>query len=318
MKRFLNIISSLVTVAALVYIAYRVMSFDIEWSSLFVNHHVVISFVVTFFLYEISLCLVARNYVYILSKLSGIKIPSRPMFRVYMIANVYKYLPGNVLHFVGRNALARDLGVEQSELAFSTIFEIASQAIVILILCLVFSFRWVIDLLRLAWSDAQAWIFIVLILLVLCGIAFFVFSRVSQKVRNIVRRVFSQGSWKLWFSSGVTFIWYFFANGIGFAVLLWQLGISQDLFQESAPLILIIASYNLAWLAGFLTPGAPGGIGIKEAVMLFVLKNVIGESTLLLALVAHRIVLIIADVIAFAFAFLFIRSDDVVHSSENE
>jgi hypothetical protein len=44
-------------------------------------------------------------------------------------------------------------------------------------------------------------------------------------------------------------------------------------------------AYILAWLVGLLTPGAPAGVGVREAVLLFTLRGCLPESDLLLAII---------------------------------
>ena len=54
-----------------------------------------------------------------------------------------------------------------------------------------------------------------------------------------------------------------------------------------------------AWIIGFVTPGAPGGIGIREGVMLFVCGDEHSDKIVLFVLVM-RIASVLADVTAFA------------------
>ena len=53
-----------------------------------------------------------------------------------------------------------------------------------------------------------------------------------------------------------------------------------------------------AWIIGFVTPGAPGGIGIREGVMIFVSGDSFADKVIFFAL-AMRIASTAADVIAF-------------------
>ena len=68
-------------------------------------------------------------------------------------------------------------------------------------------------------------------------------------------------------------------------------------------------AYVLAWLVGLVTPGAPAGVGIRELVLLFVLKGVIPETDLLLAVVMGRVVTIFGDVLYFLNTSFFTEAD---------
>jgi len=57
----------------------------------------------------------------------------------------------------------------------------------------------------------------------------------------------------------------------------------------------IIGLYVLSWLAGFITPGAPSGLGIREAVMLMFMGAMVYEPVLLSAIVTHRALNVVGD-----------------------
>lgn len=62
--------------------------------------------------------------------------------------------------------------------------------------------------------------------------------------------------------------------------------------------IYISVLQSLSWLAGFVMPGAPGGIGVKEFVMIKLgSKNLVEVLTVVAVL--QRIILIFGDILAF-------------------
>ena len=76
----------------------------------------------------------------------------------------------------------------------------------------------------------------------------------------------------------------------------------QPFDWQSAPLI--GGAFVLAWLIGLVTPGAPAGGGIREAVLLFLLGHRYAPGDLLLAIVLGRSVNIVGDVGYFLLASL--------------
>ena len=62
---------------------------------------------------------------------------------------------------------------------------------------------------------------------------------------------------------------------------------------------LLIAAFALAWVAGFFAPGAPAGLGIREALMLLVLRAAYSPPDALLLVVGMRLATIFADVAIF-------------------
>jgi uncharacterized membrane protein YbhN (UPF0104 family) len=61
---------------------------------------------------------------------------------------------------------------------------------------------------------------------------------------------------------------------------------------------LVVAAGCAAWLCGFVVPGAPGGLGIREAVLTLLLTPLTGADTALLAALAFRAVTLLGDGLA--------------------
>jgi uncharacterized membrane protein YbhN (UPF0104 family) len=59
-----------------------------------------------------------------------------------------------------------------------------------------------------------------------------------------------------------------------------------------------LAGFALAWTAGLVVPGAPGGIGVFEAVLLLMLGFALPEAPLLAIAISYRLVVTVADLLA--------------------
>jgi len=59
-----------------------------------------------------------------------------------------------------------------------------------------------------------------------------------------------------------------------------------------------LAGFALAWTAGLVVPGAPGGLGVFEAVLLLRLSAVVPEAPLLAVAISYRLVSSLADLLA--------------------
>jgi uncharacterized membrane protein YbhN (UPF0104 family) len=67
--------------------------------------------------------------------------------------------------------------------------------------------------------------------------------------------------------------------------------------ELSGSLLPVAGAYVLAWLAGLVTPGAPAGIGVREAVLLFLLGGVGTPPVILLAVILGRAVTVVGDLV---------------------
>ena len=67
----------------------------------------------------------------------------------------------------------------------------------------------------------------------------------------------------------------------------------------AAQMGLFLGTYLFSWIIGFITPGAPGGIGIREAVMVLMCGSFMSTETIMLYAVTMRIISTLGDVVAF-------------------
>ena len=69
---------------------------------------------------------------------------------------------------------------------------------------------------------------------------------------------------------------------------------------------LIVSGYVIAWVLGFVIPGASGGIGVRELVITLLLGSVVGAEMVLTLSVIHRLITILGDFLAYL-AMLILR-----------
>jgi hypothetical protein len=65
-----------------------------------------------------------------------------------------------------------------------------------------------------------------------------------------------------------------------------------------------IGVYCLAWVAGFLVPFAPAGLGVREAVLALVLDPVLDPQTSLVVVAVHRVIYLLVEVVMALVAWL--------------
>jgi uncharacterized membrane protein YbhN (UPF0104 family) len=68
-------------------------------------------------------------------------------------------------------------------------------------------------------------------------------------------------------------------------------------------------------LLGYVTPGAPAGLGLREGVLALGLTPVLGESEALALALVYRLVTVIADGVLAAFGFLVLREEASTETS---
>jgi glycosyltransferase 2 family protein len=71
--------------------------------------------------------------------------------------------------------------------------------------------------------------------------------------------------------------------------------------------------FAFSWLIGFIIPGAPGGIGIREVVFTGLFGSQLGEGVAITLALIIRIVTTLSDVVTFISAYIFSRLKPNAH-----
>lgn len=236
-----------------------------------------------------------------LSFFSGKKGLLREGVCVYAKANIGKYMPGNVMHYVERNLFADHLGISQKKLAISSVFEVLSLVGVAFIMAFAVSAGQLRDVLHVILIDGNRSCLWIAAVLGVLGVAVLWYV-----MRNKIRYIREEYSVK-------DFVIVLLRNMCLYAVTLILLGlIMVVLFYYLggectwANTLLIISGYIIAWVLGFIVPGAPGGIGVRELVITLLLGGIAGEGLVVTLSVSHRLITIIGDFLAYL-VMLFIR-----------
>lgn len=225
------------------------------------------------------------------------KIPFHEIITVYAKSNIGKYLPGNIMQFVGRNILAGKLGFKQLDITFCTLIEIIMLVITDCILSLIFAMNSVKLVLKDLFTKINPTnaFYILLALIIVVTVAVWVIvkkSGIIKEYKQFFTKDFLKLLCKLFCIYSVTLI----IPGV-FLVFIFTLVLGAHVTLQTS--MVIIAGYTISWVLGFIVPGAPGGIGVREAVVLLMLAPLFTSNVVLLAAIVLRITSIIGDLIAF-------------------
>jgi hypothetical protein len=79
----------------------------------------------------------------------------------------------------------------------------------------------------------------------------------------------------------------------GFACCVWAFDLQLSLGWPTW-----LAGFALAWTVGLVVPGAPGGLGVFEAVLLMRLGGLLPAAPLLAVALSYRLMATLADLLA--------------------
>jgi len=218
-----------------------------------------------------------------------------PLFRAHLRAQVAKYLPGNVFHFAYRHVAARREGVAHASLAAA----LALEASLLLAAAGVIALGVVADP-RLdhlvPWARHAVW------LAPLFAIAAWLALSFIAPRFGVPKKPMSQRAPKLALVLAINIVFFLLA---GCAL--------RELhpMPEALPFSAWFGWLALAWLVGYVTPGAPAGLGLREAVLVLGLSPTLGDSEALAIALLYRLVTVIADGVLATAGFIGSRSERV-------
>lgn len=188
--------------------------------------------------------------------------------KTYGLSQLAKYVPGNIFHLAGRQALGMAAGLPAGALAKSTLWELGLIATAGAIFGLLAT--------PLVWSELSI------------PASTGAFGLISALVIISLH-------WLLSPSASAALIWQIFFLTISGSVFIGALFLVTPSIAAFSTFSVLCGSYVIAWLAGLVTPGAPAGVGVREMVLLFLLKGMVAEADLLLTIVLGRMVTVAGD-----------------------
>jgi glycosyltransferase 2 family protein len=221
---------------------------------------------------------------------------------VFLVSQAAKYLPGNVGQYVGRIGLGRSAGLTAGGLVLSLILEAAGAVLAGTALATA----------ALPSAGVPApWRFAATALG--AGAVVALASLASGRLglppvapgRRIAAWLAGTGLY------GLNFVLFAMA-----AALL----VRGPLASSAVPLAQLAAVFAAAWVAGFVTPGAPAGLGVREAVLVGGLQPLCGPGVALGLPIVFRLLTTLGDGLGFAAGMLLRprRAPEVQDAAESD
>ncbi len=327
----LRLILLALTLAALAWVIVPIVTDWPRVRDLFARPAILLALVGGSLAYALLLWLCMAPGWWWLTRLYGRTAPPLPTAAVWCRTQIVKYLPGNVAHYLGRQMLGTRVGLHQAEMAAASLLELVS----ILAAAGVIG---VAGLLLAAWSPVDAisaaegvnaaapsvpaeapdhpdtaarlWAGIpILAALLIAGllawpIADAILRRLpfASKKMSELPRLSPVRSLTILGPAMLTHAVFLVATGS----LLWWLVIAATpetgggLPPAAPSFIRLIWVYAVAWAIGTITPGAPAGAGVREAIITLELAQDLGRPEAAAIAIALRLVTTLGDAIAFA------------------
>ena len=299
--KFKNTVARLAGYLALflcfLFIGFRLWENRSDFSGIHFHLSLIGALVVSSITYALASLLIAVAWQRLLTLLGEKKASFKTCFPVYAHSQIAKYIPGNIVHIAGRHAMGRTTGLSNASLVAAALYEMIGLVTCagLIKISINFSSLTVFD------PPVSITIFVVVIL-ILSPISFMM---IKSRLMPPQSQVKSSSIQVLSGILGVTILYtlFFLLAGISLLGLVYGIHITVDITKAFQ----MLSIFSVSWLAGFLTPGAPAGIGVREAVMIALMEGIIGKSNSVIISILFRLVTIAGDVILFFMPFFLFR-----------
>ena len=211
-------------------------------------------------------------------------ISARDAYALYAVTQIMKYIPSNVVHFVGRHVALRRRGVSHLALV-STVF--GEAAILVCGACLtVLAFQAeVLSAVYDRYVRGERFVVIVAVGVTLCVCATLIWLH-GAGIRSLIatdmhRRLIA----RLMLALAAAAL--FFASITLLVSMVSRLLLDDPAGFDTAAVAATLAG---AWVVGFAVPGASAGIGVREAVVILLLSPAVGAGNAAVIATIYRIV----------------------------
>ena len=228
----------------------------------------------------------------------------RELFGIIGITQFAKYVPGNVAQYIGRVGMSLARGIPARPLAVTIILETLLVIASAMVMGVGTGALSEIGLQVVRRHGAQLALIVLLVVSAIAGL--FVFRRVAPVLLKRFAPKYAPVLDGTLLPSQIclarVFVLYccmYACMGIGLIVLAHFLlpGTLHDYW-------LLIAVFALAWVVGFVTPGAPGGLGVRESLMLLMLAPAFSTASASVLVIALRVATTLGDVLILIAGFL--------------
>jgi len=246
-------------------------------------------FVLAVITYVVAFILTGNNWAYLVWLIES-NVQRVDLLNIHVTSAVARYIPGGIWNILSKAYLCSKRGVGRSTTTASIILEYVFQIVSSGLFLIVFLLLKTYNNVFLAETYIIAILVSVLLLLIPSSIKLGtkmickIFRENDNNIvldKKIVYIVILRYT-LVWITTGFSFIF--------LAKAFTEINILQGIY--------LILSYPLSWCLGFLSP-SPNGIGVREAMLGFLLSSSYNHDFVLLLAIASRFLTILGEVIAF-------------------
>ena len=240
---------------------------------------------------------------FLLLRASGEPAKTIDTLVIFSLSQFARYIPGNVAHHAGRIALSKIRGFEIPRVLFTMTLEIGWQIVAAAILA-VFWLMFMNNKLFKYAPELPSVFQLSIAISIATAFPLFAMWILFRWRPGPLNKVFGHATVNTPPTSILICCLFFYA--LSFVLM----GIASDILARGLfgvtdrHVSLLTGAFAIAWVAGFLAPGAPSGLGVREAILLKLLDPVYGTGVAAGIAISLRAITLIADCLIFSAALI--------------
>ncbi len=201
----------------------------------------------------------------ILTEVSGQKLDTKKVWKIFFTSQIIRYIPGNVWSFINLGVVnSEKLGIRKTHTLLAIFIEIALRMTVGALISVIVLYE--------VFHKFSVFYYAILVIAVF-GSLFVIFNQnILNRILNWIFRkkgenFISQTEFKKRTLIGLlgVFALHWLVFGIGLYFLIISLGIDISIYKA-------IGADILSWIVGYLSLLTPSGVGVREATMIIILS----------------------------------------------
>ena len=304
-KKIIEILGWIISAAALYFVYQNVINIDLEAAKAKVSYSWIPYIIIFIAIYVVLMGFLATGWRYMLELLHGSELPKWLIIGIYTKTQIYKYIPSNLMHVIARIYFATQLGPSKSNVVQSYFLEIVFMVLIgiliVLISTLTGSFSLSDELINeirdFSGGKLKGFSLGILVFGAL-AIGFYLIKALknykSSLNRQNLMRLLKLVILLLGFFYGMGLVEYF---------------VFYSLLGMDITFLYVIALFTITWLGMFVIPGAPGGIGVREFIVITLLSPIYGPDDPTIGIIIFRVITVLGDALLLPLGSNFLPED---------
>lgn len=294
MKRLASLLGFLLGLACLMFFFRSVAAQWHAFQAIPMNGRVLAGLTIALSCYLLTYLLTSKSWQLML-RLMDVVLGFKDVLQIVTIAQFGKYIPGNVGQHIGRIVLAKRSGIDSARTITSILLE-TLLLVVAACVCSLAALELLPSISMMYGKSVQKSFAVLGVALLVCAFIGIVAPWSRRRLRHATEKfktlITKRGIW-LSARTLAVHVMSFVLGAASLTFIVFAMGSGAQ-----PPHLSLFGIYAIAWLIGFVVPGAPAGLGIREALLVFGLTPLYGAEVAATSTALFRLVTVLGDGVA--------------------